>query len=163
MVSPCKLASRTKQNPSTPCIIEGVGELQTSWIGQRGVWFILTIIAYPKLIQLFEMEQALAQEGAQLKLVATKKELQVLAVECKRAFEAVGMDHSQHPQVKKALALCSSYVSPSSKPTNKHVTSSTVADLWKQDLCGEVEANALPIQTRSNWPHQYLGKTWCTL
>ena len=60
------------------------------------------------IVQLLKMEQALAQGGVE----AAKKEVQVLAVECIRAFEAVGMDRSEHHQVKKALALCSPYAAP---------------------------------------------------
>ena len=72
----------------------------------------------------------------------------MLAVECIKAFEAVGMDRSEHHQVKKALALCSSYPAPCKKPTNKRVASSTVADLWRQDMSGELEADTLPIDKK---------------
>ena len=71
----------------------------------------------------------------------------MLAVECIKAFEAVGMDRSEH-QVKKALALCSSYAAPCKKPTNKRVALSTVADLWRQDMSGELEADTLPIDKK---------------
>ena len=61
-------------------------------------------------LQLDEIENVLAQEGAQSQLQAAKKELLVLARECRRAFEAVGMEQSSHPQVRKAFNLCLSYV-----------------------------------------------------
>ena len=149
----------TTNNP--PCIIEGVGEVRTSWIGQRGVCLLSGVI-YSQLRmpikQLFEMEQALAKERALSKLDAAKKELQVLAMECRKAFEAVGMEQSQHPQVRKALNLCSSYASPSNKPPNK-CASSTVADLWRKDLGGELDNDGVAAQDKKQLATSVLGES----
>ena len=83
------------------------------------------------LTQLFEIEQTLARQGVQSQLEAAKKELKDLAKQCSMAFKAAGMMENQHPQVRKALDLCSLH-SPSHKPTQQHATSS-IADLWKDD------------------------------
>ena len=79
-----------------------------------------------------EIEQSLAREAAQSQLAAARKELHLLAAECSKAFVATGMEQNEHPQVKKALELCSSYTSRGQKPSHKDTTSSAIASLWKQ-------------------------------
>lgn len=87
-----------------------------------------------------EIEQVLAREKVQSQLVATKRELRVLALECSQAFEAVGMDKSSHPQVQKAINLCSSHIStPSHKSAPKDMASSAIGTLWKRGEGDEEE------------------------
>lgn len=64
--------------------------------------------------------------------MATKRELRVLAFECSRAFEAAGMENCSHPQVQKAIDLCSSYTCTPSHSAPKDIASSTIATLWKR-------------------------------
>lgn len=82
----------------------------------------------------------MAREGVQSQLEGVKKELQVLAGECIRAFEVARMEQSRNPQVMKAIALCSSYASPNLKPKMKPMASSAIVDLWKRDVCHEDHA-----------------------
>ena len=96
------------------------------------------------LTQLFEIEQTLARQGVQSQLEAAKKELKDLAKQCSMAFKAAGMMENQHPQVRKALDLCSLH-SPSHKPTQQHATSS-IADLWKDDA--GPEAHTMPVDKK---------------
>ena len=96
------------------------------------------------LTQLFEIEQTLARQRVQSQLEAAKKELKDLAKQCSMAFKAAGMMENQHPQVRKALDLCSLH-SPSHKPTQQHATSS-IADLWKDDAGPEV--HTMPVDKK---------------
>ena len=94
------------------------------------------------VLKVREVGQAVAQEGLQSQLSALKKELNLLATECSKAFVAVGMEQSKHPQVKKAWDLCSTYASSALKNDQKNLTSSGIGELWKRD--GNTEDAALP-------------------
>lgn len=89
-----------------------------------------------------EIGQAVAQEGLHSQVTALKKELKILATECSKAFAAVEMDQSQHPQVKKALELCSSYVCPTHKSVQPITASTAIGELWKKE--GNMADVALP-------------------
>ncbi len=116
MVSPHKLMAAAQE---FPCIIPGVGELRTSWIGQKGVC---------------EIQRQLAEERTQSQVKALTSELRVLATECMKAFEAAGLQTDDHPQVSKAVKLCSAYVSQSAR-RKATTSSSVVAALWKEQAC----------------------------
>lgn len=86
------------------------------------------------MIQLWEIEQALAHERTQSQLAVAKKELEVLAKECNKAFIAAGLEESRHPQIRKALDLCASSISPSHKVECKEVApTSAFGEIWKRD------------------------------
>lgn len=59
-----------------------------------------------------------------------KKELNVLAVECRKAFEVARLVDSIQPQIRKAVDLCSSYSPTISKLINREAASRT---LWKEN------------------------------
>ena len=70
----------------------------------------------------------MAWQAAEGKVSAVKKELHVLAAECKKAFAAGELLHSQNPQVQKAVKLCSSYTTCR---TDVMKASPHMAELWK--------------------------------
>ena len=102
-----------------PVVINGVGELTSMWIGQRGV---------------LEITKKKDQEEKKIAIAEKSHEIQMLAVTCLDAFEAVGLRSSEVPEVRKAIELCSSYMPlPACKKTPE--TSSSVATLWKEQAC----------------------------
>ena len=52
----------------------------------------------------------MTQQEAASQTATMKKQLQELAAQCNQAFVAAGLQDSAHPQVRKALELCSSYL-----------------------------------------------------
>ena len=64
----------------------------------------------------------------------------MLAFECTQAFKAAGIEKSSHPQVQKAINLCSSHIfTPSLKSGPKNITSSAIGTLWKRGEGNEEE------------------------
>ena len=53
---------------------------------------------------------------------------------------AAGLEQSEHPQVQKAMNLCSSYTHPSHKTIHKSRVSSAFGELWKKDEISEDDA-----------------------
>lgn len=100
-----------------PCNISEVGEVCSSWIGQKGVCDIV---------------QMRAQELAEGKIQAKSSELRVLATECLRAFEAAGMCESKNPQVSKATELCSSYAPHAATQAPRKSRPCEISRLWKE-------------------------------
>ena len=119
VVSPHKLMAAARESP---CTIPGIGDLRTSWIGQKGVC---------------DIQRKLLEKDARSQIKAVTTELAVLAKECMKAFEVAGLITSDEPQIKKAVDLCSSYIPQTSR--HKPATPSTaIAALWKG------EASAAP-------------------
>ena len=103
-----------------PCIISDVGEIHSSWIGQKGVSDIV------------EMR---AQEIASSVVTSKTGELRKLASECLLAFEVTGLSASENPQVHKATELCKSYV-PKAVSSIRNLprrTSCNINHLWQID------------------------------
>ena len=73
----------------------------------------------------------MAQQEAASQTATMKKQLQELAAQCNQAFVAAGLQDSAHPQVRKALELCSSYMTCS--VANKEKASPAISNLWKDD------------------------------
>lgn len=84
-------------------------------------------------MQIHEIEQSMVWQEAESKVSALKKELHVLAAECKKAFVAGGLQDSSVSQVRKALELCSSYTKCSTDVMIKDKASPHIAELWKND------------------------------
>ena len=63
-------------------------------------------------------------------MASLKKELHVLSTECWKAFAAAGLEDSDHPQIKRTLELCSSYISSS---TRAKTDVCAIGTLWKED------------------------------
>ena len=80
------------------------------------------------------MKQVLAQEGIQSQLERVKRELNILAAECNNAFLKAEMQLSQHPQIRKAMDLCSSYTASAGQKSIENATSCAIGDLWKRDV-----------------------------
>ena len=80
------------------------------------------------------MKQVLAQEGIQSQLERVMRELNILAAECNNAFLKAEMQLSQHPQIRKAMDLCSSYTASAGQKSVKDATSCAIGDLWKRDV-----------------------------
>jgi len=57
----------------------------------------------------------------------------MLANECKKAFEAAGIESSEHPQIKKAVNLCSLYAPKSHISRRNDAASSRIGKFWKSD------------------------------
>ena len=73
----------------------------------------------------------MARQEEESKVTAVKKDLRVLAAECKKAFVAGGLQNSLHPQVRRAVEVCSSYTTCS---TDTMKASPHIAELWKTDV-----------------------------
>lgn len=121
VVSPHKLMAAARESP---CSLPGIGELRTSWIGQRGVC---------------DIQRQLVEKEAQSQIKAVKSALGVLARECMKAFETAGVLTSDEPQIRKAIDLCSSYI-PHTSRCKATAPSTAIATLWK----GERNAPLLP-------------------
>ena len=84
------------------------------------------------------IEQVQAREGAESKASAMKKELHTLAVECNKAFEVAGLNKNSHPQIAKALQLCSLHTGTTTPPSEvrspRKASSSGIADLWRNEV-----------------------------
>lgn len=80
-------------------------------------------------MQINAIEKSLAQQEAASQTASMKKELQELAVQCNEAFIAAGLQDSEHPQVRKALEMCSSHMP--CRAVNKEKASPAIAQLWK--------------------------------
>ena len=102
-----------------PCTIEGIGNVQTSWIGQRGV---------------LEIQRKIVEEEAQSAIHTKSSELKLLARECLKAFEQAGLKNSELSQVQMAVNMCSSYVSSQKHPNRSlgKTSVSLIATLWKK-------------------------------
>lgn len=117
------------------CAIDGVSELCTSWIGQNGIC---------------DISNSLAVERCKSEIKDLKKALKTVATECSKAFVAAGMMESVHPQVSKAVHLCSSYTSSANKKAV--MPSSAIATVWKertsdQALCVSSDRKEIAIAT----------------
>ena len=118
MESPHKEISTAKE---FPCNIPEVGQVSSSWIGQRGVCDIIELRV---------------KEAADSELQTKSSELRELAIECLQAFESAGLIESENPQVIKATKLCLSYAPravTNMHETSRRSTSCAIADLWKQN------------------------------
>ena len=118
-----------------PCNIPEVGDICTSWIGQRGVGQILKM-----------REHEIAEREMHTKC----HELQVLAVECLQAFEAVGVCDSSNPQLCKAVDLCLSYAPrfrTKLRKTSQRSTACEIANLWKQPNDDEASGQNPSVQS----------------
>ena len=100
-----------------PVTIEGVGDLRTSWIGQRGVEEI-------KRTKRKEEDLTAAQTKA--------TEMKVLATECLRAFQEAGLESSDIPQVKKAISMCCLYAPSHTGGISKPRATSSIHTLWNE-------------------------------
>lgn len=103
-----------------PCIISDVGEIHSSWIGQKGVSDIV------------EMR---AQEMVNSVVTSKTRELRKLASECLLAFEVSGLNASENPQVHKATELCKSYA-PKAVSSCRNLPrriSCNISHLWQKD------------------------------
>ena len=84
------------------------------------------------------IEQFLAREAAESKVTTLKKELHTLAVECNKAFQVAGLHKNSHPQIAKALELCSSHTTTTPTPQSEGIShgkaSSRIADLWRNEI-----------------------------
>lgn len=100
-----------------PCNISEVGEVRSSWIGQKGVCDIV---------------QMRAQELADGKIQAKTGELRVLATECLMAFEAAGLSESKNPQVLKATKLCLSHALRAATRAHRKSKPCEISRLWKE-------------------------------
>lgn len=82
-------------------------------------------------MQIHAIEKSLAQEEAASQTAILKKELQQFAVQCNKAFIAAGLQDSAHPEVRKALEICSSHMP--CRVVKKEKASPAIAKLWKED------------------------------
>ena len=101
-----------------PCNIEGIGDLRTSWTGQKGVQ---------------EIQQNKLKEETQTAMQVRATELKVLAVECLRAFMEAGMENSDLSQVQKAIAM---YAPHTELPSHPRTNTSMIANLWRKEKPG---------------------------
>ena len=117
-----------------PCNIEGIGDLRTSWIGQKGVK---------------EIQQHKLQEEMQTAVQAKTTEVKFLAVECLRAFKEAKVQNSDLPQVRKAIEMCLSYTPRAETSSALQRNTSAIATLWKKEKPGtsaEANDNAMDSQ-----------------
>lgn len=82
----------------------------------------------------------MAQQKAESQVLSLKKELQVLSTECRKAFAAAGLEDSTHPQIRRALELCSSHVHDTGAEHLKPAISA-IGSLWKSDGHDEQETS----------------------
>ena len=113
--SPHKLAAAQQQ---FPCTIAGIGEVKTSWIGERGVE---------------EIQKHISEEQVHSEVRVLANELKVLAAECLNAFESAGLLQSNEPQVCRAIELCHSYLPGKPASHNTPTGVSTISTLWKEE------------------------------
>ena len=101
------------------------------WI-QRGNYIRICSIFVDKLlyVQIHAIEKSLAQQETATQTATLKKELQELAAQCNKAFIVAGLKESAHPEVRKALELCSSHLT--CRATNKEKALPPIAGLWKE-------------------------------
>ena len=119
--------------PEDTCNIMGIGDLCTSWIGQKGVG---------------DIKKKIADEEERSGIRAKSCELRVLATECLKAFEAAGLQNSDNLQVRKAMDLCHSYT-PRDCSIKPRVRS--IASLWKQQpsCSGTTEQTSQSLSPRA--------------
>ena len=94
--------------------VTGIGELSTSWIGQK---------------DLCDIESSLLVEKYQSQIKTVKNELNLLAKECTNAFITAGLLQSTNPQISKAVKLCSSYYHATHQVTRRPSTISALQNL----------------------------------
>ena len=120
------------------CNIDGIGKLQTSWIGQNGVCLNtvenLNASLVINFVTVTRDEASISSRRVQSQLERVKRELNILAAECNNAFLKAEMQLSQHPQIRKAMDLCSSYTASAGQKSIKDATSCAIGDLWKRDV-----------------------------
>ena len=102
-----------------PCSIPVIGDVCTSWIGQKGV---------------SDLQKLKQQEETKNEVQAKSSELRVLATECLKAFEVAGLRNSDDPQVRKATDLCLLYVPRFMCKTSSRNMSCDIAQVWKQQV-----------------------------
>ena len=119
-----------------PCNISGIGNICTSWVGQKGIG---------------DIKKKIEDEQEESEVKAKSRELRVLATECLKAFESAGLQSSEICQVRKAMDLCHSYAPRSSctKPAT-----STIASLWKRQPL----ENEMSEQTTQSLAASVLGE-----
>ena len=106
------------------------------------------------ILQIYAIEQW-ARESAESKVVALKKELHALAVECSKAFEVAGLDKNDHPQIAKALELCHTTTNTSQNARSHRGTSSRIADLFSECWKISCTLRMLEIILTSNYYIDY--------
>ncbi len=109
--SPHKVLSTSNE---FPCILQGIGELRTLWIGQKGVQSI---------------KRKVAEERSTDQVRSLSSDLKKLASTCHKAFEVAGLINSEQEAVKDAVELCKLHL-PQPKESKKQ--SSAIAHLWKK-------------------------------
>lgn len=127
-----------------PCNIPEVGEIRSSWIGQKGVSDIV---------------QMRAQGLAEGEIQAKSSELRVLATECLKAFEAAGLSESKNSQVCKATELCLSYATHAITSICQAPRKSTpceISHLWKESE--PLTFTASPKHATQSLAESLLGK-----
>ena len=125
-ISGLEVSSDVIKHKELPCNISGIGDVRTSWIGQKGIEEIRKEMAHKQLYT-----------EAKVKC----NELRVLASECLKAFRAAGLENSEDVQIRKALKLCQSHL-----PIRQSATSS-IASLWREE---ELQStNTTPLNAHS--------------
>ena len=88
-----------------PCNISGIGDIRTSWIGQKGV---------------AEMQEKAAKEQESSRSKTIAQEVKHLAGICIKAFKVAGLQNTQVPEIKAAPSMCQSYVPSTGLNKNLH-------------------------------------------
>ena len=142
MESPMKDITTAKE---FPCSISEIGEVRSSWVGQRGITDII---------------QLRADEQAECKLQMKATEICALAMDCLQAFKSAGLARTENPQVQKAIDHCLTYVpraNTAPKAHSRHV-SCNIADLWRQDTQDDIAETEPQLLAQSQLGQQLVGK-----
>ena len=120
-----------------PVNIEGIGDLRTLWIGQQGIK---------------DIQQKKLHEETHTVIQAKATDLRALAVECLRPFTDGGLEHSDLPQVQKAINMCLQFASHTEVLIISRKSTNAISALWKKEKpstsLGE-EVNAVAPQDRA--------------
>lgn len=100
--------------------------LSTSWIGRNGI---------------LDIQAKIVKQETVHQVKTLKKELNILAKECAKAFEVAGLSENENPHVRRAITVCSSYVWSKPGFEQRSSKSSTIERLWKQQMTETDEAN----------------------
>lgn len=110
--------------------LPGIGDVSTRWVSSKGRHQLLYT----------------AQKKQEVKERASlQKELQILAIECKKALEALeNGESSTHTQVVSAHQLCDVYIPKSTvKSTSRQTLNQRLEELWKTDQASGSETGDL--------------------
>lgn len=88
----------------------------------------------------------MVQQEAATQTAVLKKELQELATQCKKAFIVAELQESAHPEIQKAIELCSSHLTH--RAVNKGKAPPPIAELWNdQQSCSQTSMDIKELAT----------------